>query len=169
MAELIVLRLIHVVGGMYWVGSALFNFIFLAPAMSAAGPAAGPMMNVMKARKLFVVAPTIAILVILSGVRLMMLTAGDWGAYFASARGATYGAGAVAAVVAFGIGVSVALPAQKRMGMLGASMATLTDDGARAAAMAEMAALQKRLKVMGTVVTGLLIIAAVTMAIARYV
>ena len=47
MAELIVLRLVHVLGGIFWVGAGLFNMVYLGPAMAAAGPAAaGSMMQI---------------------------------------------------------------------------------------------------------------------------
>ena len=34
--ELLVLRLVHVLGGIFWVGSALFMAIFLFPALASA-------------------------------------------------------------------------------------------------------------------------------------
>ena len=39
-AEILVLRLVHVLGGMFWVGSGLFSTFFLLPALAGAGPAA---------------------------------------------------------------------------------------------------------------------------------
>ena len=38
MAELIVLRLIHVLGGIFWIGTMLYNTFFLVPVFTAAGP-----------------------------------------------------------------------------------------------------------------------------------
>ena len=169
MSELIVLRLIHVVGGIFWVGAGLFNFIYLMPALAAAGPAAGPIMGVMERRKLFVVLPTVAVLTILSGLRLLWLTSGFTPAYFESGPGMTFSAAGGAAILAFLIGITLAMPAQKRMATLGPAIASATDDAARSAAQAEMARLQARTATVGKVVTLLLVIAAIGMAIARYV
>src|SRR5688500_5509174 len=68
-AELIVLRLIHIVGGVFWVGSALFTAFFLMPTLMQAGPsAAGPVMGGLQQRKLMVWLPVVAVLVMLSGL-----------------------------------------------------------------------------------------------------
>jgi hypothetical protein len=55
------------------------------------------------------------------------------------------------------------------MAALGPQIAAATDDATRAAAQAEMAHLQRRLRIMGPIVTGMLILAAAGMAVARYV
>ena len=82
-AELIVLRLIHVLGGIFWVGSALFTAIYLVPSLAQAGPAAGQVMGALQRRRLFIVLPTVAVLTVLSGIRLMQLTSdGFSAAYF---------------------------------------------------------------------------------------
>ena len=170
MAEIIVLRLVHVLGGIFWVGAGLFNFIFLAPAMVAAGPAAGPMMQVMRRRKMFVVMPTVAILTILSGLRLMMIVSSNFGgAYFRTDAGIAFAFGGACAILAFVIGLAFAMPAQKRLGAVGPRIAAASDDATRAQLQAEAARLQGRLKLVGPAVTVLLILAAIAMAIARYV
>ena len=170
MPEIIVLRLIHVVGGIFWVGGALLNFLFIAPAFAAAGPAAGPIVAAMRARRMFVVLPTVAVLTLLSGLRLMMIqSSGFDAAYFQTDLGRTFALGGAAAIVAFVMGITIALPAQKRMAVLGPQIAAASDEATRAPLQAEMARIQRRLRIMGPVVTGLLLLAAVTMAIARYV
>lgn len=170
MTELIVLRLIHVLGGVFWVGAALFNFMFLMPAMAAAGPAAGPILATLRARRLFVILPTIALLTILSGLRLMQITSGGFAAsYFETGYGRTFAVSAAAAILAFLLGITLAMPAQRRMAILGPTIASAPDDAARAAAQHEMVRLQARMGIVGKVVTALLVLAAAGMAIARYV
>ena len=170
MIELYLLRLIHVLGGIFWVGAALLNFLWIGPALAQAGPAAGQIMETLRRRKLFVVLPTVALLTILSGLRLMQLMSNDFSAaYFATGRGMTFATGAGAALLAFLLGLGVAMPAQKRMGVLGASLALTTDESARAAGAAEMARLRRRMAVVGPIVTGLLLLAAGAMAVGRYV
>lgn len=170
MPEIIVLRLIHVLGGVFWVGGALLNFLFVVPAITAAGPAAaGPIMAGFKQRRVHIVMPTVALLTLLSGLRLMMIQSGGFdAAYFSTGLGMAFATGGVLATLAFLIGVSVAMPAQKRMGALGPTLAT-GDESARAAAQAEMARLQGRLRTVGPIVTVLLVLSAVAMAVARYV
>ena len=170
MAELIVLRLVHVLGGIFWVGAGLFNLIYFAPAMAAAGPAAGSIMQVLRQRRMFVVMPTVAILTILSGLRLMMIMSGNFDArYFETGQGATFAFGGACAIVAFVVGLAVAMPTQKRLGVIGPQIASAPDDATRARLQAEAARLQGRMKRMGPAVTALLLLAAIAMAIARYV
>jgi uncharacterized membrane protein len=168
MAELIVLRLLHVVGGVLWVGTGVFNGVYLLPALGASGPAAGSVIGHMRDRKLFTVLPIIALLTVLSGFRLMWLTSGGFpAAYFASTRGATYAAGGVAALIAFLLGVLVVRPAAVRTGQLAERVAT-ADASQRETVAKEMAALRGRSTSVGNVVTVLLLASAAAMAVARY-
>ena len=168
--EILVLRLVHVVGGIFWVGAGLLNFLYIAPALTAVGPAAaGPVMQTLRRRRLFVVLPTVAVLTLLSGLRLMMIQSGGFdAAYFRTGFGATLSAGGAAAIVAFLVGIAFAMPAQRRMAAIGPQLAG-ADETTRAALRSEMARLQSRLRVVGPLVTVLLVLAAVAMALARYV
>ena len=87
-AEILVLRLVHILGGIFWVGSGLFTTFFLVPALASSGPSAGPVMTALQRRHLFTALPVSALLTILSGLRLMWIgSAGFAPAYFASASG----------------------------------------------------------------------------------
>lgn len=169
MGEIHVLRIVHVVGGMFWVGSHLFNTVYLFPALMASGPAGGAIIGSMQRRHMFVVLPTIALLTILSGIRLMWITSGDFAsAYFDSSRGLTFAISGGAAIIAFLIGMFVARPIGARIARLQNSMASAPEaDRPRMAAEAER--LQRRNGVIAPVVLVLLLIAAVGMAIGRYV
>lgn len=168
-AELIVLRLIHVLGGLFWVGSGLFNAIFLMPVLGSAGPAAGAVMAGLQKRRLMVVMPVVAVLTILSGLRLMwIVSAGFSPAYFATPMGGTFGAGGAAALVSFVLGLVVIRPAMVRAGRLGAELAAATDEQARAALAARVAGLRRRSAVANGVAMALLVLAAAAMAVARY-
>jgi uncharacterized membrane protein len=170
MQEIIVLRVVHVVGGLFWVGSALFNSIYLFPAMKSAGAAAGAIMGSMRQRHLFIVMPLIALLTILSGVRLMWITSADFSAaYFESGRGATFAWGGTFAIAAFLLGVFVGRPTGMRMGAIQQAMATAPDDRARGELAGQLARLNRRSTVIGWTANTLLILAAAFMAAARYV
>lgn len=168
--ELLVLRLIHVVGGMFWVGAGLFSGIFLMPALTEAGPAAGAVMGSMKRRRLFVVMPAVAILTILSGLRLMWITSGGFApGYFATASGATFAAAGGAAILAFLLGLLVSMPAGRRMGELGAAIGKAADPEEAARLSGELARVQRRVRLVGSAVMVLLLAAAAGMAVGRYV
>ena len=80
MTSIIVLRLIHIIVGVFWVGSLIFVAAFLLPAVRASGPAGGAVMGqLMQNLKLhrYMVASTW--LTILSGVGLAWLVAGELG------------------------------------------------------------------------------------------
>ena len=169
MAEMLVLRLVHVLGGVFWVGAMMYNAFFLMPTIAQAGPAAaGPIIAGFQQRKLFVWLPIVAILTMLAGVRLMMIQSANFSsAYFGTTMGRTYLAGGAMAIIAFAIGFAVNRPAMTRMSELGAAMAN-ANDSAKAAMQGEMAMLRKRSGVATAVVTWLLIAAAAAMAVGRY-
>ncbi len=169
-SELIVLRIVHVLGGIFWVGSGLFTSFFLIPALGRLGPAgAGPVMGALQQRRLFTILPVVAVLTILSGTRLLQIASGGFSAmYFDSRTGQTFLWSGVAAVMAFLLSLLVARPAAVRIGQLSASLATMPEAD-RAARSAELERLRRRSGSSSTIATILLIGAAVGMAVARYV
>ena len=167
-AELIVLRIVHVLSGIIWVGTAVFMGFFLGPALSTMGPAAGQVMGGLQKRKFMIVLPTVAVLALLSGLRLMMIASGNFGpGYFQTSSGRTFAGAGVLAILAFLIGIVVNRPTMVKMGQLQQSMAS--DPVSKDAIAAEIKKLQNRMMFAGSVVTLLLIAAAVGMAVARYV
>jgi len=165
--ELLLLRLIHVLGGIFWVGSGLFTGLFLFPALAPTGPAAGQVVANLAKRRLFVVLPTVAILTMLSGLRLMMIAStGFQRDYFARLGGKTYAIAAIAAIVAFLLSVVVARPAAVKMGVL--SQQAAAEPNNRERIQAEITALQNRTKSAGIISVVLLVVAAAGMAVARY-
>jgi len=165
--ELIVLRLVHIVGGTFWVGSALFTFFFLMPTVMQAGPAvAGPVMGGLQQRKLMTWLPVVAILVILSGLRLMMIVSGGDAHWYQHRSGHVYSIAGALAIIAFLIGFTVNRPAMVKAGKLGQS--AVSDAPTRAAIQEEIKRLQRRSYVGTMVVTWLLLASAAGMAVARY-
>lgn len=168
-AEIIVLRLVHVLGGIFWVGSVTFNAVFLLPTLAALGPGAGPVMAGLQQRRMTTVLPIVAVLTILSGLRLMQVTsAGFADDYFASGPGIAYSVGGLLAITGFAVGMVFTRPAMARAGSLAAQMAGVADDAARSALGAEIARLRSRGTRGNVVMVALVGLAAVTMAVARY-
>jgi hypothetical protein len=167
---LILLRLIHILFGVFWACTAIFNAIFLLPAVRSLGPAGGPVMQeIAGKRKLPVYFFISGILTVLSGFGLYWHdSAGFTNGFMRSAGGMTFGIGAVLALVAVLLGVFVVTPAAIRAGKLGAEMAaggrTPTPEQA-----AEMQRLQATLGKMAVVAAGLLTLTTIAKAVARYV
>ena len=168
-AELLVLRLIHVLGGIFWVGSLMYTSFFLVPVVRSSPAVAGQVMAGLQQRRLFVVLPTVALLTMLSGIRLLMIaSAGFSDSYLSSNTGRAFSVGAGAAIIAFLISMFVSRPAFVNAGKLGASLATTTDEGGRQRLTAEMQRLNRRAAIANTIVLVLLLLTAASMAIARY-
>lgn len=167
--ELIVLRLVHILGGIFWLGSGLFTTFFLLPALGRVGPGtAGPVMGALQQRRLFTVLPVVAMLTILSGLRLFQIvSAGFAPMYMSSRTGQTFLWSGIAAVAAFLLSLVVARPAMVRAGQLGAAAASLPEDQ-RAGRLAEVDRLRRRSTLASIVAMVLLIGAAAGMAVARY-
>ena len=162
-AVLFLLRAIHIVGGVLWVGGLMLVTFFLLPASRTLGPAAQPMLqDIMGRRKLPVYLMSVAIATTLAGIllmiRIMSLTGGAWAR---SPMGIGISMGAATAIVAVIIGMTVSAPAAKRLGgppKPGA--APITDE--------ERARLMRRTAIASRVVLALLAVSALTMATARY-
>lgn len=155
---LFLLRAIHVVGGILWVGGVVMTTMFMLPAAQAVGPAAQPVMQELMRRRMTVYLIVVANLTVLAGLVLygmnMSATGGEWGH---SPMGIGIGIGAVCGIVAVVIGMAVSSPSAKKLTTAGA---TLSD--------AERARLLRRLNLASKAVLTLLAVAAVTMATARY-
>jgi hypothetical protein len=159
---MVVFRLLHILGGIFWVGAVALFALFIAPAAAEVGPAAGPLVAnlVGKRRVVRVIAASFAYW-------------HDWDAYgslgaFLDTRfGVVLSIGVVFALVAFAIGVSVVLPGVEGAVRLGGQIAAA--QGAPPAELLErMRSLQLRNARASRTVLGLLVVAASAMATARY-
>jgi len=168
-AELLTLRVIHIVGGIFWVGSMLYTTFFLVPAIRSSPAVAGPVMAGLQKRRLFTILPVVALLTIFSGIRLLWIaSAGFDDSYLSTSMGRAFSVGAGAAIVAFLLSVLVSRPGFVKVGKLGASLAAATDEATRQPLMAEMQRINKRVATANAIVAVLLLLTAVTMATARY-
>lgn len=166
----IILRLVHVVAGILWVGGAFFTFRFVEPTVAELGPRAEEFLNqIMVKRKAPIYFTILSGLTVLAGTALFWIdSAGDpIGWITRDATGLSFGVGGLAAWAAFITGPLVLKPAFERLGELGAQ-AKAAGGPPSAELMAEIGAVQARLKVIGQIDIVLLSIAIVTMAVARY-
>ena len=165
--ELLVLRLIHVVGGIVWVGSTAFSFFWLLPAIVQSGPSGGQVMVNLQKRHFMTILPITAILTILSGARLMQIVSNGFSAnYFHTSMGRGFAISALLAIVGFIIGLSVVRPATVKAAKLQQTAAS--DQTSKELIQGEIRKLQARAAMAGKLVIVLLLLAAAGMSISRY-
>jgi uncharacterized membrane protein len=166
--ELLILRLVHVLGGIFWVGGVLLTTFFLIPAITTMGPAGGEVFAAMQRRKLSTYLFAASLLTVASGLRLLWITSGGFSsAYFATAPGMGFGTAAASALVALVLGLLVSRPAAVRAAKLAGTMAGAPAER-RSQIGAEIAVLRRRSAVFGRAVALLLVLAAAGMSVARY-
>lgn len=166
---LIVLRLLHIVLGAFWVGAVLFVSLWLQPAIRDAGPDGMKVMAGIGKRHYMAVAPLAAILTLLSGLALYWRVSGGMQAVWIGSRmGLAFTAGGAAAILAFAFGMLVLRPSMMRIMALGPATQQLPEGAERTAALAELQRLRQRAGLGGNLVTGLLLFALCAMAVARY-
>ncbi|HUQ83787.1 MAG TPA: hypothetical protein VM076_21735 [Gemmatimonadaceae bacterium] len=167
---LILFRLIHILAGAFWVGTAIFTVLFLLPTVRALGPGAGPVMQQMtQVRKLPLWFLGASVLTVLSGIGLYSRASGGFSnQWMHSGPGRTFGIGAAFAILAVIVGMGVTSPTAKRVAALGQSMASAgkppTPDQ-----QAEMGRLQAKLGKASVLATALVVCATIAMAVARYI
>ena len=163
------LRLVHIVGGALWLGHVALIAWFLLPTIALEGPEGGRIMQRMVVeRRLSTWLNVVGGLTILSGLTLYMrATLGTDGAFARSRAGMVLGLGAVAALLAAGIGGAMSGGSARKVGALRARLAAegrapTEEEGAELGRLAQRGARGARLTAI------LLTISAAAMALGRY-
>jgi uncharacterized membrane protein len=164
------LRVVHILIGAFWVGAIVFMAALLMPSVRAAGPAGGAVMQqLVAARRLPIWLMTAAILTVVSGIGLYWVdSAGFRSAWLGSGPGRTFGLGGTFAILAALLGMVVNSPTARRLTALAARVQGSGRPPVPEEA-AEMKRLQARLARATMVAAGLLVLATLAMAVARYV
>ena len=166
------LRLVHILAGIFWVGATLMLAGFILPAARAVGPGAGALMSQMMQRQRLQFWINVAMtLAILAGFALYGLDSRVSGGGFGrSATGMTLALGALFAIAAAGVGGAMVKPTGRKLGDIAQRMQdALRGGGAPPATLvAEAQPLQLRMQRALTIMSVLLVLSATTMAIARY-
>jgi hypothetical protein len=166
-----VLRIAHIVTGAFWVGTVVFLAAFLLPSLRAAGPAAGPVMyQVGEVRRMPLWLLGAGALTVLSGIALYWRDSAGFTstAWLASGEGRVFGLGGALAVVGLILGIGVISPAAKQLGMVTARL----QSAGRPPTPEEIATIersQRKVARASGLGAGLLLLATVAMAVARYV
>lgn len=167
---IILLRVLHIVGGLFWVGAAVFIAAFLGPSLRAAGPAGGAVMShLTQARRLPIWMMVAMSVTLIAGFLLYWADARTGGStWLGSGPGRTFGLGGLLAVAGGVVGMAVTAPTGRKLGTLGAAMAA-AGRPPTADELATMQSLQRRLATAAALVAVLVVLATVAMAVARYV
>jgi hypothetical protein len=165
----VVARVLHVVLGVFWAGTLVFNALFLGPAIAEAGPDGAKVMGGIIRRRFMDIMPLVALVTILTGLWMFWEHSGGFrGGWAGSPMGIGFGTGGVLAIIAFVIGVGVLRPAMAQIGQLAARAGQTGDAAEREALMAQVAGLRKRATAAGRWVAALLALTTVAMGMARY-
>jgi hypothetical protein len=165
---IMILRVLHILGGVFWVGAAIFVAAFLGPALRVAGPGGNAVMAAI-ARRLPIAMMLSMSATLIAGFLLYWHNARVGGSpWLGSGPGRVFGLGGILALAGGVVGMVVSAPTGRKLGTLGAAMAAAgrppTPDE-----VASMQALQRRLTSAAIAVAVLVSLATVCMAVARYV
>jgi putative copper export protein len=166
---MVVLRIVHVVAGVFWVGAVFLLIGFIAPTARELGPPAAPFLAHLAGKKRITeVILAAAGVTILAGLLMYWRVSGgldpDW---IGSAYGLTLTIGAISGIVAFVIGLTVVRPTNNATLALGREIAEGGGPPTPEQA-ARMQALQARGRTTGRILLLLLLVAVAAMASAQY-
>jgi uncharacterized membrane protein len=167
-ALMLLLRLIHILAGVFWAGSAFVLAGFLIPTVRETGAEGGRFMGHLVTRRRLPVFIGIAMLLtVLSGLTMYGRTAAaTHGTWPGTAPGIGYGVGGLAALLGGIIGMGVSGAAAKRMSAIGQSVGATGRPSPEQ--LAEIQRLQGRMQLGGRIAAGLIAVAVIAMATARY-
>ncbi len=164
---IIALRLIHITSGVLWVGSGILFIMFLLPAVKAAGPAGGAVMQKLGPRfgKYMGIITT---LTVVSGAllysRFFIGEGFQW--IYTTGPGIGFTVGAIAGLTSYVIGERIFGPTQARINALGAEMEAAGQPSPEQ--VAKMNRLQSFLMSAYRIDVVILAVAVGAMAVARY-
>ena len=168
-ALVLILRLLHVVGGVFWVGSVAVMAWFLLPAQRAAGREGGELVQqVLVGRRMGMWTGIAMGLTLLSGIWMFARYASSTeGAWMRTPAGTGFSSGAAVALLAAVVGIAMGARNGIRMQRLQKEVAA-AGGAPNASQAAEIQKLQATFGVTSKLVSGLLFLAAALMATARY-
>ncbi len=165
----VILRVVHILMGTFWVGSAIFFFFFIEPSVKELGATGEKFMgHLTEKKKMPIVFMISSALTVLAGILLYWRDSGgfdlDW---VTSPTGLGFTVGGVAAIMAFAAGLIFIKPTVERMGVIGQQVVA-GGGPPNDAQGAELQKLAGKLTTVGRIDLVLLTIAVVAMATARF-
>jgi hypothetical protein len=163
-------RIIHILAGTFWAGSAVLFAFFVQPTAASLGPAAAPFLNEFmtkrKAMRWIVVAATFTVVAGLFLYWRAWHDLGSFGTWIGSAPGKVLTIGGAAAIFAYFFAIQGTVPTFKKMSALGKQVAA-TGGPPTPEQGAEMGKLGAKLRLYARATAIFLIVAVFCMATAR--
>jgi uncharacterized membrane protein len=166
---LILLRIVHIGSAMSWFGGAILVGFFVTPTAAALGQAGQPFMDhLVHRRRMGTFFPIVAGLTLLSGAALYWRDSGGLqGAWISSPTGLAFTIGGLAALAAFVGGAVLIGPGVAEQTMVQNELAT--GDGVPTEAQRQrLGRADRRIQLANRIDLPLLLLAGLTMAVARY-
>lgn len=166
---LIILRLLHIIGGVVWAGASLMLTFIVEPAVIASGEDGTRFMQQLTTQGRFANYMLVsAVMTVAAGASLLwIVSAGFSKAWVSSGPGLGFTLGGVAALVAFFIGYLVQNRTTEHMVHLGRTITT-GGNPPNQDQLAMLQAYRTRISLGGRWTTGFLILAVLLMAVSRY-
>jgi uncharacterized membrane protein len=161
------LRSIHILSGIFWVGTALFFVFFFDPTIKTAGPAGGTVMGRLTLTRFPLAMALSSILTV--GIGLLMYWLDSHGFQFnwiSTPPGIAMTIGSVAGILAFLLGLIVEMPTTARMAAIQKEIQT-AGQPLSPSQMEEMHVLQERMSIASRWAAALMVVAVLGMAMAR--
>lgn len=166
---ILILRIVHIVAGMCWVGGAVIHTAFIAPSAKATAPDSGKFMQYFMGRQRFGLFMNIASgLTVGAGALLYWRASGGLQLpWLASGPGVVFTLGSLVGIGVYVLGLFLIKPRAERLGALGQAIQAAGGPPS-AAQVAELQRLDREMAVIGRVDFVMLMLALLTMATARY-
>jgi uncharacterized membrane protein len=162
---IVLLRIIHIVGGVFWVGSSILTAVFLTPAMAATGENGQKFMAhlITKSRLTASITGAAILTVLAGGVLYWIDSQGLTSRWIHSGPGLGFGLGALLALIGLVFGLIVG----RNSTVLG-TVASQVEGKPTAEQMARITSARQKLAYAGPISTVTLVLALLCMATARY-
>ena len=167
---MVVFRIVHILAAVIWVGSLFIVVVYIQPIAETLGPAGSPFMAELRRRRLVDVILVDALVAVAAGAVMYWHdwhTFASFRGWIGTAFGATLTAGALLAISVIFIASLVTRPTIVALGALGRQLAEAGGTPPPELT-SRFAALQRRLKAAERASLALVLLAAMAMAMARY-
>ncbi len=165
----LVLRLLHVGGGVFWAGATFVFAGFIEPTAGAAGQDGARFMQRLAGGRYPHAMMGAGSVTVLAGIALLWIDSGGFQpGFMGSGLGVTLSIGGVCGILAAVVGIGLAARNAFRLKAVSAAIQT-QKTGPTSEQLAQVASIQERLRVGGRLAAMLLGITVICMAIARYV
>jgi uncharacterized membrane protein len=165
---LLVLRVIHILGGVFWAGSSFLMTGFIEPTVRSAGDDGRRFMQRFNSQSRFSTVIAVAAgATVLAGLWMIWIVSAGSAAFFETGRGLGLTIGMLAGILAFILGFVMQNRPLRRMASIGGEIAA----AGRPPTPEQVATMEKLMgtvRLGGRLVAALLLVSVVTMATARY-